>query len=239
MTMTNTTAEQKAKKAARMREYRATHKEEMKRYRNKYYRKNRAKIRAQTKLRYLKNADKLRERSRDYYNKNKEVMNERSNRYRKNHMAQINEWSRKNYYKRQNRPVRHKLYSFYRDFVKAINKVSGNQNKLAIYKIILSLPLTKLQKKLVLLTKRGLSQKEIATQMNVTQGTICKAWNGSQRVSKRIFYGGIYNKFIKLVSKDEEIQGFLQQLNLKWQGSHGKRIKKRKISVDAGGGSVR
>jgi hypothetical protein len=230
--------EELSKKAERMRQYRKDHPEQMRAYRKAYYKKNKAKIAAQRKAFYERDKAKIQERSRKYYQENREARDKYANAYKDAHKPQINEHSRQNYYKRLGRPIKNKPYSFYRDFIKQIKNVKGCTNRVNVYRLLLAMPLTDHQKNLIRMTRDGKSQVEIAKKLNITQCSICKAWNGSQRSDKK-YFGGIYNKLLKLVLKNEEVRAFLESLNLKWRKvNNGKRIKKRKISIHDSRSSV-
>lgn len=212
----------KEEKAAYMREYRKT-----------YNLLNKEKLRAQAKRYYHKNKSKIKDYAKEYYKNNIDRMNAKNTIYRLTHRDQINEWSRHAYYKRRGRPLAPKGYSFYRDFIKAVDCYPNKIVRTTIFRALLALPLTTHQKKLVSMTFSGMTQPQIAEKLGVNQTTICHQWNGTVHHITFKWYGGIYKKFLKYLAREEQFAKYLEGLGLRWskEASHGKTSQKPKISI--------
>lgn len=206
----------KEAKAAYMKEYRAKNRDKMNAAKRRYYQRNKKRIAKQRKDYYKRNQKHMKKVALSYYYNNKEHCKDRHKKYAAKHRPQINEWSRANYYKKQGRKVPKKPFSFYRDYIKLVNKLPDAERS-KIFNSILKLPLTKQQRELVQLTYQGYKQKEIAKLLNISQGAVCQIWNGWQSKTG-IFYGGIYKKVCK--------------------ATNGKRQPKRQVSVQNLGSSV-
>lgn len=100
----------------------------------------------------------------------------------------INEQQRVRRYKNANKPVKERTFSFYRDVV-----MNADQ---AFFDKLLELNLTDKQRELVLLTKSGLSQPQIAEKLGRNQSSINKMWNGSKKC-----HGGIVGKVRRAYEK--------------------------------------
>ena len=182
-------------------------------YNKKWRRENREKYRAQRKRYYDKHKTKILANQKKYYEKDKTRRLAVNDLYRKAHRVIINEQGRVGRYKKGKAPA--KEYSFYRELIQQLVYLSA-QDRAIIYKLILSLPLTSLQRNLVEQTAKGKSQIDMCQERNVNQSTICKMWNGSYHYKYEKFMGGIHKKFCKKIALHTDMQTYLRQLKLYW-----------------------
>lgn len=82
-------AKNRAKNADRCREYRAAHREELKRANREYYASHREENRANRRKYYEENRERIKQKSRDYHNANQERDQQRSRSYRQSEHGRL------------------------------------------------------------------------------------------------------------------------------------------------------
>jgi hypothetical protein len=180
-----------------------------------YYQRHKVRLAKEAKEYAAKNKEKISKWHADYYQRTKIVRDAKSILYKHKNRRSVNEWHRKRSY--VGKEIPDKTYAFYRDFIKDVDLVIDKTDRTIIYATLLALPLTEKQKQLVTLSFNGESQIDIARKLGLNQSTVCKMWNGSANYITYKMYGGIYNKFLKFLEKEDTIRQYLDSLKLRWQ----------------------
>lgn len=83
---------------------------------------------------------------------------------------------------------------------------------------LVELSLTPRQYEILIMYTSGMTQMEIADKLGVNQSSITKSLNGNidYRANKKV-YGGIKNKMIRLIKKNEDIKPLMKQIHKVWE----------------------
>lgn len=163
-----------------------------KEYSHEYYLEHKKEIDAANKKWAENNKEKMKEVRKRYYQNNKEKMDAQSIAYNKLHHVRKSIRQRIAKYEKKGLPVPEQTYSFYRDTIMHASPADP------IWEEMLRLDLTDCQRNLILITRTGKTQKQIAEELNVNQSSITKTWNGNidYQPGSAISYGGIYRKLM-------------------------------------------
>lgn len=78
--------------------------------------------------------------------------------------------------------------------------------------------ITARQKQILLMYASGMTQMEIASELDVNQSSVTKSLNGNTDYSKgHKVYGGLKNKFVKLIRNNMEIRPIMKQIHEHWE----------------------
>jgi hypothetical protein len=190
----------------------------------KYYKLHREEILQKQQEYYKDNRENVRKRNKKYYKTHKAECNARSAIYRATHRAIFNEMGRQRYY--QGREIPEKPYSFYRDFIRPLNRMVDTTVKTTIFRALMALNLTDKQLQLVKLTFLGYTQKKIKNEMQLRQSNQCEMWNGSLQYPCHKRYGGIHKKFLQYLEKSPKFKQYLETQQLKYKDGKDGNIRK-------------
>lgn len=195
-------------------------KAKQKQYSKEYYEKNKDKIIKYGKKYYKNNRDKCKEYSKEYYHDHKDYYSINAASF----IIRNDEETGRNFLVTRLSTK----YRFFQSFLRpAIKFLGDNKEFQRLFDKMIELPtLTKKQRKVLVLLRKGYTTLEIAKMTKVTQPSVCKMLNGNPQYDEDHegkYYGGICKKIINVISnanvKNEDLKLLVDEFKINYQNN--------------------